>query len=93
MVTLCRLCVRTEEAATSVASACPERAPVRSQPSAALPSPPEPGSAFLSTGRQPLSEAAAALAAHISVHHSSPPAAPRPQVLHRAVAVASGVCT
>ena len=63
------------------------------RPSAALPSPPEPGSALLSTGRQPLSEAAAALAAHGSVHHSSPPAAPRPQVLHRAVAVASRVRT
>ena len=41
MVTLCRLCVRTEEAATSVASACPERAPVRST----FCSPPEPARA------------------------------------------------
>ena len=63
LVALCRLCVRTEEAAASVASACPERAQVPST----LCSPPEPARARErpSFDFPPLTEAAAAPAAHL----------------------------
>ena len=70
LVALCRLCVRTEEAAASVASACPERAQVPST----LCSPPEPARARErpSFDFPPLTEAAAALAAHISIRLTFP---------------------
>ena len=65
LVALCRLCVRSTEAAASVASACPERAQVPST----LCSPPEPARARErpSFDFPPLTEAAAAPAAHLSV--------------------------
>ena len=76
-LTALRFSRRTKGAGASAASACPGRAQVPStlfEPSRSLPSPPE----RAAEAAQP-----PAPASHISVHHGSPPAAPRPQVLHR----------